>query len=59
MSISNLSMQELLEVCKTYGASVKEGSGRVTIAAKEFEVEELFKSTHPLHNKRPKGETHV
>lgn len=55
MSISNLSMQEILEICKAYGASVKEGPGRVTIAAKELEVEELFEPTHPLHNKRLKG----
>ena len=47
MSISNLSMQEVMEICKAYGASVKEGSGRVTIAAKEFEVEELFKPAQP------------
>lgn len=47
MSISNLSMQEVLEICKAYGVSMKEGSGRVTIAAKEFEVEELFKPAQP------------
>lgn len=42
-----LSMQEVLEICKTYGASVKEGSGHVTVATKEFKVYELFKSAQP------------
>ena len=44
MSTFNLSMQEILKICKTYGVSVKEGSGRVTIAAKEFEVKDLFEN---------------
>lgn len=47
MSTSNFNMQELLEMCKAYGASVKEGSGRITLSGKEFDVKELFEDILP------------
>ena len=47
MSTSNFNMQELIEMCKAYGASVKEGSGRITLSNKEFDVKELFENILP------------
>ena len=42
MDTSNFNMQELLEMCRAYGASVKEGSGRITLSGKEFDVKEII-----------------
>ncbi len=47
MSTSNFNVQELIEMCTSYGASVKEGSGRITLSNKEFDVKELFENIFP------------
>ena len=47
MGISNFDMKEIIEMCKSYGASVKEGSGRITLSEKEFDVKELFENILP------------